>query len=92
MLQLLPGSTQPWVTVSLNGANSITTIGLAAAVATKIGVSFHDVTTDMWSDPVTPTVGGNGQPKTVLTVPNNTDAVNFERLDDVNIVVVPNLS
>jgi hypothetical protein len=91
-VKLLPGTTQPWVTVSLNSANAVSTIGFASAVPTKIAVSYHNVETNAWSEPVTATVGGNGVAKTVLSVPAETDAVNFERLDDVSIVLVPNFS
>jgi hypothetical protein len=90
MLKLLPGTTQPWVTVSFESAGAVATIGFASAVATVVGVTYHNVTTNAWSEPVQVTVGGNGNPKSVLTVPPNTDAVNFERLDDVSIILVPN--
>jgi hypothetical protein len=92
VFKLLPGSTQPWVSVSLDSANAVSTIGFASAVPTQIGVSYHNVNTSDWSAAVTVTVGGNGSAKTVLTVPSGTDAVTFERLDDVNIVLVPNFA
>ena len=90
MFKLLPGKTQPWVTVSLAGTG-FTTVGVASAVPTKIAVSFHNVDTGDWLPAEVKTAGGAG-PKTVFLIPARTDAVNFERLDDVNIILVPNFS